>query len=418
MSKHKGGLLRTCPACGKEIKKSRRVFCPHCGVNMYEYTSKGATPTTGGMGKERQATKREDELAKICPACGARISDLSRTFCPNCGVNIYEYAGIHNLQVKVVGAGAGSSRPQGAGGKTRKPRLQKWKGKAREALGLDTEDSLSEPVAGLEGQRRQAKRTVNKYVAVAGGTAVVTAPIPGTSIALTGIEAKMVYDVARAYGLQLSMKEAATLVALLLSASAPLKGVVEASAAVPVLGWVAQPAIACGVCKALGAAAIRYFEDRLEDEVEDGEAPAQLAVFDRGIDISVPPEEVFAYIETPSSMLNIWPSLVEITEIDQLPSGAAGCQWVYDMAGVRLDGIGELVDHVPSQRIAASTRGGIEGTIAWLLDTAGPGTAVAFKAEYALPRPVLAKTGRDLVIRQNEREIDFALAKLKIDLES
>jgi uncharacterized protein (DUF697 family) len=116
----------------------------------------------------------------------------------------------------------------------------------------------------FEQQRGKAKSTVNKYVALAGGTAIATGPIPGSSVALTGIEAKMVYDVARIYGFHLSMEEAGLIVSGLLSASLALKAVAtEASTFVPVLGWwVAKPSIAVAVCKTVGEAAIRYFEDK------------------------------------------------------------------------------------------------------------------------------------------------------------
>jgi uncharacterized protein (DUF697 family) len=121
----------------------------------------------------------------------------------------------------------------------------------------------------LEQQRREAKSTVNKYVALAGGTVIATGPIPGSSTALTGIEAKMVYDIGRNYGFHLSVGEAAAVVGGLLAASATLKtAATEASTFVPVLGWwVAKPSIAIAVCKAVGEAAIRYFEDAPQHKI-------------------------------------------------------------------------------------------------------------------------------------------------------
>lgn len=111
--------------------------------------------------------------------------------------------------------------------------------------------------------RPKAQRIIRKYMALAGGTAVATGPVPGTSIALAGLEAKMIFDIARAYGHDLTLEECASIGAGIVAASGVLKGAaVELSTFVPGVGWVIKGGIAAGAAKAIGELAIKYFEGK------------------------------------------------------------------------------------------------------------------------------------------------------------
>lgn len=78
----------------------------------------------------------------------------------------------------------------------------------------------------------------------------------------------MVSEIAKVYGFQISMGDANLLLSGLMAGSMALKAVAtEASTYIPVLGWwVAKPSIATAACKAIGEAAIRYFEDKLREQ--------------------------------------------------------------------------------------------------------------------------------------------------------
>jgi uncharacterized protein (DUF697 family)/actin-like ATPase involved in cell morphogenesis len=110
-------------------------------------------------------------------------------------------------------------------------------------------------------RRAQTRRTITKYAGMAGGTAILLSPIIGSSLALSGIEAKMMMDISRIYGYNLSPQEVGTIIGGLLAGGAVLKmAVSEALTFVPGIGWVAKGGVAVVVVKGLGELAIKYFE--------------------------------------------------------------------------------------------------------------------------------------------------------------
>jgi len=64
----------------------------------------------------------------------------------------------------------------------------------------------------------------------------------------------------------------------------------------------------------------------------------------KSITIKAPVEKVFDYLSEPTSLPEIWPSLVEIKDVQKLPSGGNRNRWVYKMAGIRLEGTSESED--------------------------------------------------------------------------
>ena len=56
------------------------------------------------------------------------------------------------------------------------------------------------------------------------------------------------------------------------------------------------------------------------------------------ITINAPVEKVFGYVSEPTNLPEIWPSLVESTDVQPLPNGGHSSRWVYKMAGMRFEG--------------------------------------------------------------------------------
>jgi len=114
----------------------------------------------------------------------------------------------------------------------------------------------------LNSPRHRANQIVNNYSTGCAGTALSTGPLPGTSVALAGIEAKMCYEIARAYQQYPTMKECSTIIAGLAVASVGLKSIaIEAASFFPVIGWVAKSGIAYAGCQIVGMAIIDHYED-------------------------------------------------------------------------------------------------------------------------------------------------------------
>lgn len=111
--------------------------------------------------------------------------------------------------------------------------------------------------------REHCRSLVFKYAAGSGAGALL--PIPGTSIAVTAAEVKLVIDIARAYGENLGDTDALKVLALSGAKNIGVKAVGEAAAFLPVVGWLARPALFAASVKAVGDAVIKHFEARHPD---------------------------------------------------------------------------------------------------------------------------------------------------------
>ena len=115
-----------------------------------------------------------------------------------------------------------------------------------------------------------------------------------------------------------------------------------------------------------------------------------MAKDEKSINISAPPAKIFEYINVPTNLPEIWPSMVEAKDVEPLPNGGNSFRWVYKMAGMRfeggdleLNGAGDIHPHVgllvarhvhlldamrgselgPEQRHLAGRRHGVDGRL-------------------------------------------------------
>jgi len=143
-----------------------------------------------------------------------------------------------------------------------------------------------------------------------------------------------------------------------------------------------------------------------------------MAKSEKTITINAPVEKVFSYIDGGTNLPEIWPSLVEVTDVQRLPNGGHSDRFVYKMAGIRLEGTSEDIEYIPNQRIVTKTKGGAESTQTWLFQPEAGGTKVTFKVEYTVPIPVLGKLAEAVIVKMNDREGDLILANLKARMEA
>ena len=142
-----------------------------------------------------------------------------------------------------------------------------------------------------------------------------------------------------------------------------------------------------------------------------------MATVNKSIPISAPVEKVFEYINTPTNLPEIWPSMIDAKDIQRLSNGGNKFRWVYKMAGMRFEGISEDIDVVPHQQVVSKTEGGLESTVTWALQPEGEGTKVTFQAEYKVPIPLLGKLAEAIIVKLNEHEAEVLLANLKTRME-
>ena len=143
-----------------------------------------------------------------------------------------------------------------------------------------------------------------------------------------------------------------------------------------------------------------------------------MAKIEKTITIDAPVEKVFGYIDDPTNIPEIWPSMVEIKDVERLPTGGRTFRWVYKMAGMRLVGTSEQVEYIPNRRIVTKTRGGIKSMLTWTFQPEADGTRVTLEAEYTVPVPVLGKLAEALIVKLNEREAELILPNLKAIMEA
>lgn len=133
--------------------------------------------------------------------------------------------------------------------------------------------------------------------------------------------------------------------------------------------------------------------------------------------IQAPAERVFQYLDDKTHFPEFWPSMIEVSDIRDLPNGGKHFHWVYKMAGLRFEGDTDDIEYVPNKKIVGRAEKGIESTITWKLDEHGGETELTFEANYNVPVPLVGKLAENILARINDNEAVALLANLKATLE-
>ena len=142
-----------------------------------------------------------------------------------------------------------------------------------------------------------------------------------------------------------------------------------------------------------------------------------MAKLTKSIHVKAPVEDVYNFLYEPENQVEIWPSLIEIKNVQKLPNGGNKYTWVYKMAGMRFEGKGEDIEVIPYKRLTSKNEGGIDSTVSWLFEAQNDGTLVTAETEYKVPIPLLGKLAENIIVKQNEREAEVILANLKAHME-
>jgi uncharacterized membrane protein len=143
-----------------------------------------------------------------------------------------------------------------------------------------------------------------------------------------------------------------------------------------------------------------------------------MAKLTKSITINAPVEKVFKYVEEPTNLPKFWPSMVEVSDVKRSEDQVKTFNWVYKMAGLKVDGNTEITEMIPNQKTVSVSTGGIPSTIVWNYAPEGQGTKVTVEAEYKVPGALLGKLAEPLVIKINEREAETLLDNLKTIMEA
>jgi uncharacterized membrane protein len=142
-----------------------------------------------------------------------------------------------------------------------------------------------------------------------------------------------------------------------------------------------------------------------------------MATVEKAITIDAPPERVFEYFDEPTNLLEIWPSMVDITDVKRMPNGGAQYHWAYKLLGLRFEGDTETVAFERDRHVVEKNTGQIPSTFDWEFRPADGGTEVSLKVEYEIPSKLLGRFSEPFIVKLNDREAETVLANLKDRLE-
>lgn len=141
--------------------------------------------------------------------------------------------------------------------------------------------------------------------------------------------------------------------------------------------------------------------------------------FSRTTEIKAPLEEVFTYYSNIESQVEIWPSLVEVRNLQHDANGhPTTYEWTYKMAGLKFDGTGKYVEYVPNESFAGESKGGINSYIRVSMEGRGDVTVVREDVEFEIPIPLVGRFAEPFIKRMNENELEVIHANLKARMES
>jgi carbon monoxide dehydrogenase subunit G len=142
-----------------------------------------------------------------------------------------------------------------------------------------------------------------------------------------------------------------------------------------------------------------------------------MAKIERTIVINAPIEEVFKYLTDPMHQLD---TISNLTEVKNIKGQGVGQQWswAYKLTGMSFKGESIVTEYEPNKRYVTQSKGGIKSTWTYTFEPSGTGTRLSLVLEYTIPVPVVGKVGERLVLRQNEREADLAMANIRDRIEN
>jgi uncharacterized protein YndB with AHSA1/START domain len=137
----------------------------------------------------------------------------------------------------------------------------------------------------------------------------------------------------------------------------------------------------------------------------------------RSIAVHAPAARVFDHLSDPERLLEIWPSMVEVSSPRVEEGGAHRFDWTYRMAGVPFHGHCDTIAVEPGRSRVDRNTAGIPSTFRWGFAPRGDDTEVTLEVEYAVPA-LLGLVAGPILRRLNEREAETLLENLKLRLET
>ena len=144
-----------------------------------------------------------------------------------------------------------------------------------------------------------------------------------------------------------------------------------------------------------------------------------MSKIEKSITIDAPVKKVFEYASNAELMPEWLPGMVEVKDVNRTEEGVGSTnKWVYKMAGMRFEGETVTEEYVPEKKIVTRSKGGVDSLWTWNFEPHNDGTMIDLTVDYTIPIPVLGKIAEAIILKQNIREADLALANIKAKMES
>lgn len=143
-----------------------------------------------------------------------------------------------------------------------------------------------------------------------------------------------------------------------------------------------------------------------------------MAKISRSIEIDAPVERVYAFMTDPNNMPEVWPSMVEVSNVQTKDDGSHEFDWVYKMAGARFHGHASASEVEKNRRVVSKNASGIPSTFEYTYESLGSGrSSLKIDCEYEIPGRLLSKLGEPFLKRINEHEAEVLLKNVKARME-
>jgi uncharacterized membrane protein len=138
----------------------------------------------------------------------------------------------------------------------------------------------------------------------------------------------------------------------------------------------------------------------------------------KSVIIDTPVKKVFAFMEDPTNLPSIWPSMVEVRNVRKNAKGFPIYDWVYKMAGMKFEGEQDTLEFIKDKHITTASTRGIDSHFDFDYVEEHGKTKMDMKITYSVPVPVIKSLAEQVVGKLNEKEADILLANLKTRMEA
>jgi uncharacterized membrane protein len=129
-----------------------------------------------------------------------------------------------------------------------------------------------------------------------------------------------------------------------------------------------------------------------------------MAKLEKSVTIKAPVKKVFDFMADPKNLPEVWPSMIEVKDVQPSPTGGYNFSWTYKMAGMRFEGASETTEFIANKHNVTESKKGIQSKFTWNYKPEAGGTKLTVQVEYTVPIPLLGKLAEAFIIKQNEHE--------------